>query len=131
VGIDLAPGLVAPRLGEITLSLRHPKLSSALGRPLLVEQPCGTFPCCPKVDDFRHLNGQRYLDALARLGTGPPIVLNYAHTVALDHAREPLGSGEPSPFRATTARRTPYPKIKRPFSTEVPLLAKKDYPIAM
>ena len=82
---DVPLGFFTPRLGEKAVSLRHPKLRPTLGRPLLVLQSYGTLPGEPQVGNFRHVNGQRYQDALRVDRTDPPIGLNYADTVTMDH----------------------------------------------
>jgi hypothetical protein len=85
VAVDLTPGFLTPRFDEKSLRLGHPELRPTLGRPLLLLQSCGPLPGCPEVDDFRHMNGRRYLDACVWIGTDPLIRVNYADTVALDH----------------------------------------------
>jgi hypothetical protein len=62
VTLDVPLGLGAPRLGEKTLSLGRPELRPTLGRALLILQSYDTLAGGPQVDNFRHLNGQRYPD---------------------------------------------------------------------
>jgi hypothetical protein len=87
VTVDLALGFLTPRPDEKPLSLGPAKLRPAFCRPLLLLQSRGTLPGSPEVDDFRHVNEIRYLDACVRVGTDPLIELNYADTVTLDHYR--------------------------------------------
>jgi hypothetical protein len=85
VTVDPTPGFLTPRLDEKPLSLGPTELRPAFYRPLLLLQSCGTLPSSPEVDNFRHLNERRYLDACVWVGTDPLIELNYADTVTLDH----------------------------------------------
>jgi hypothetical protein len=85
VTVDLTPGFLTPRLDEKLLSLGPTELCPAFCRPLLLLQSCSTLPSSPEVDQFRHVNERRYLDACVWVGTDPLIELNYADTVALDH----------------------------------------------
>jgi hypothetical protein len=85
VTVDLTPGFLTLRLDDKPLSLGPTELRPAFYRPLLLLQSCGTLPGSPEVDNFRHLNERRYLDAFVWVGTDPLIELNYADTVTLDH----------------------------------------------
>jgi hypothetical protein len=85
VTVDLTPGFLTPRFDEQAFSLGPSELRPAFCRPLLLLQSSGTLPGNPEVDNFRHANERRYLDACVRVGTDPLIELNYADTVALDH----------------------------------------------
>jgi hypothetical protein len=89
VTFDVPLGLFAPRLGEKALNLGYPELRPTLGRALLILQSYGPFAGDPQVDNFRHLNGQRYPDACWGIGTDPPIRVNYADTVTVDHWPSP------------------------------------------
>ena len=83
--VDHTPGFLTLRFDEKPLRLGPSELCPTFRRPLLLPQTCGAFPSQPKVDNFRHLNERRYLDACVWVGTDPLIELNYADTVALDH----------------------------------------------
>jgi len=85
VTVDLTLGFLTQRPGEKPLSLGPTELRPALCCPLLLLQSCGTLPGSPEIDDFRHVNERRYLDACVWVGTDPLIELNYADTVTLDH----------------------------------------------
>ena len=83
--VDLTPGFLTLRFDEKPLRLGPSELGPAFRRPLLLLQSGGALAGQPKVDNFRHVNERRYLDACVWVGTDPLIELNYADTVALDH----------------------------------------------
>jgi len=87
VTVDLTKGFLTPCLDEKPLNLGPTELRPAFRRPLLLLQTCGALPSQPKVDNFRHANEGRCLDACVWVGTDPLIELNYADTVTLDHYR--------------------------------------------
>jgi hypothetical protein len=85
VAVDLTPGFFTLRFDEKPFRLGPSEFGPSFRRPLLLLQTCGALPSQPKVDNFRHANERRYLDACVWVGTDPLIELNYADTVALDH----------------------------------------------
>ncbi len=100
--VDLTPGFLTPRFDDKSLSLGPTELRPAFCRPLLLLQSCGTLPGSPKVNNFRHVNERRFLDACAWVGNDPLIELNYADTVALDHSCLPPRQGYPLPRNPAT-----------------------------
>ncbi len=83
--VDLTPGFLTLRFDEKPLGLGPTELRPAFRRPLLVLQTSGALPGSPKVENFRHVNERRYLDACVWVGTDPLIEFNYADTVTMDH----------------------------------------------
>ena len=86
MNVEVPLGFIAPRLDEQTFSLGHPEVRPAFGGTLLSLQTCSSFPGGPQVDDFRHMNKRRYLDACVGRDCYTLITVKYADTVALDHS---------------------------------------------